>query len=71
MRSSSEGLPGGASTSGRSPPGSRASVVQNQDLVRFTAPEGEIVVFEDGRALLKGVSDVPQARSLFSKYVGN
>jgi hypothetical protein len=46
-------------------------VVQNQYLVRFTAPEGEIVVFEDGRALLKGVSDVPQARSLFSKYVGN
>jgi adenylyltransferase/sulfurtransferase len=46
-------------------------VVRNEYLVRFLGSEGEIVVFEDGRALVKGVSDVPAARSLFSKYVGN
>jgi molybdopterin/thiamine biosynthesis adenylyltransferase len=46
-------------------------VVANDYLVRFEAPEGEIVVFEDGRALVKGVSNVSEARSLFSKYVGN
>lgn len=46
-------------------------VVANEYLVRFTAKDGEIVVFEDGRALVKGFSDVTLARGLFSKYVGN
>jgi adenylyltransferase/sulfurtransferase len=46
-------------------------VVLNDYLLRFLGPEGEIVVFGDGRALVKGVADVSRARSLFSKYVGN
>jgi molybdopterin/thiamine biosynthesis adenylyltransferase len=46
-------------------------VTANAHLVRFRAPEGEIVVFSDGRALVKGTSDGMRARALFSKYVGN
>lgn len=45
--------------------------VANEYLVRFEGPEGEMVVFADGRALVKGVSDAAQARTLYAKYVGN
>jgi adenylyltransferase/sulfurtransferase len=50
---------------------SLGEVTANAYLVRFQAPEGEIVVFEDGRALVKGTGDPSRARALFSKYVGN
>ena len=39
--------------------------------VRFTAPEAELVVFEDGRAIVKGVAEPARARSLYAKYVGS
>ena len=42
----------------------------NEHLVRFVVPEGELVVFRDGRAIVKNVRDVAQARSLYAKYVG-
>ncbi len=45
-------------------------VVANDYLVRLVAPEAELVVFEDGRAIVKGVRDAVQARGLFAKYVG-
>jgi adenylyltransferase/sulfurtransferase len=47
------------------------SVSANEHLVRFQGPEAELVVFRDGRAIVKGVEDVAQARSLYSKYVGS
>ncbi len=47
------------------------SVVANEYLVRFTGHDGELVVFADGRALVKGVRDAAQARSLYAKYVGS
>lgn len=43
----------------------------NPHLVRFEAPEAELVVFADGRALVKGVDGVAQARALYARYVGN
>jgi adenylyltransferase/sulfurtransferase len=46
-------------------------VLANEYLVRFRAPEAELVVFADGRALVKGVANAAQARSLYAKYVGN
>jgi adenylyltransferase/sulfurtransferase len=46
-------------------------VVANEYLVRFEAGDGELVVFPDGRAIVKGVKDAAQARSLYAKYVGS
>jgi adenylyltransferase/sulfurtransferase len=42
----------------------------NEHLVRFVVPEAEVVVFKDGRAIVKNVRDTAQARSLYAKYVG-
>jgi molybdopterin/thiamine biosynthesis adenylyltransferase len=45
-------------------------VSANEHLLRFSAAGAELVVFKDGRAIVKNVRDVAQARSLYSKYVG-
>ncbi len=47
------------------------SVVANEYLVRFKASDSEMVVFGDGRAIVKGVKDTAEARSLYAKYVGS
>jgi molybdopterin/thiamine biosynthesis adenylyltransferase len=47
------------------------TVRANEYLVRFTAPDAELVVFEDGRAIVKGVAEPARARSLYAKYVGS
>jgi adenylyltransferase/sulfurtransferase len=46
-------------------------VTANEHLVRFRAAGAEIVVFGDGRAIVKGVRDAAEARGLYSRYVGN
>jgi adenylyltransferase/sulfurtransferase len=46
-------------------------VAANEHLVRFRAPGTEMVVFGDGRAIVKGVKDAAQARSLYARYVGS
>jgi molybdopterin/thiamine biosynthesis adenylyltransferase len=46
-------------------------VVANPYLVRFRAEDADLVVFSDGRAIVKGVSDAAQARSLYARYVGS
>ena len=46
-------------------------VTANEHLVRFAASDAELVVFADGRAIVKGVQDATQARSLYAKYVGS
>ena len=46
-------------------------VSANEHLLRFSAAGAELVVFKDGRAIVKNVRDVAQARSLYSKYVGD
>jgi adenylyltransferase/sulfurtransferase len=45
-------------------------VLVNEHLVRFRTGETEIVVFVDGRAIVKGLADVAQARSVYAKYIG-
>lgn len=46
-------------------------VVANEYLVRFRAEDADLVVFGDGRAIVKGVTDAARARSLYAKYVGS
>jgi adenylyltransferase/sulfurtransferase len=46
-------------------------VAANEHLVRFRTPGTEMVVFGDGRAIVKGVKDAAQARSLYARYVGS
>jgi adenylyltransferase/sulfurtransferase len=45
-------------------------VAANEYLVRFTGRDAQMVVFGDGRAIVKGVSDPAQARTLYARYVG-
>ena len=47
------------------------AVTANEHLVRFVGSDGELVVFADGRAIVKGVRDAAQARGLYAKYVGS
>jgi molybdopterin/thiamine biosynthesis adenylyltransferase len=46
-------------------------VSANEYLVRMDTGEAEMVVFGDGRAIVRGVSDPARARSLYAKYVGS
>jgi hypothetical protein len=39
--------------------------------VRFQANGADLVVFADGRVIVKGVRDAAQARSVYAKYVGS
>lgn len=46
------------------------SVSYNDHMLRFTSDPYEIVLFPDGRAIVKGTSDPGLARSLYSRYIG-
>jgi len=46
------------------------SVRQGPHLVRLTVPPHELTIFRDGRAIVKGTSDVAVARGLYARYVG-
>jgi adenylyltransferase/sulfurtransferase len=46
------------------------SVRQGPHIVRLTVPPHELTIFEDGRAIVKGTSDVAVARGLYARYVG-
>ena len=43
----------------------------NPYLVRLRAGGYELTVFGDARAIIRGTDDVPTARSLYAKYIGN
>jgi molybdopterin-synthase adenylyltransferase len=45
-------------------------VTATEHLVRLLVGEHELTVFGDGRAIVKGTSDLAQARSLYARYVG-
>ena len=47
------------------------SVSYNRFLLRFRLKEFEIAVFPDGRGIVKGTRDTQEARSLYSRYIGN
>ena len=42
----------------------------NEFALRFFPPPYELTVFPDGRAIVKGTSDIGVARSLYARYVG-
>lgn len=46
-------------------------VRRNEFALRFFLPPHEMTIFPDGRAIIKGTTDVGLARSLYARYVGN
>jgi adenylyltransferase/sulfurtransferase len=45
-------------------------VRRNEFALRFFLPSYEMTVFPDGRAIIKGTTDVGLARSLYARYIG-
>jgi hypothetical protein len=43
----------------------------NRFMLKFSAEGDEFTVFPDGRAIIKGTSDLDKARTLYAKYVGH
>lgn len=43
----------------------------NEYLLRFRTGDFELTVFQDARAIIRGTNDLPTARSLYDKYIGN
>jgi adenylyltransferase/sulfurtransferase len=50
--------------------GTVAAVRSNQFALRVTLDAFELTVFPDGRAIVKGTTDIGVARSLYARYVG-
>ena len=46
-------------------------VSYNRFLLKFQVEGYEFTLFPDGRAIIKGVSDVDKARTLYAKYIGH
>jgi adenylyltransferase/sulfurtransferase len=44
--------------------------IRNPFLIKLMLRDNEIVLFPDGRAIIKGTSDISRARDLYAKYVG-
>jgi adenylyltransferase/sulfurtransferase len=47
------------------------TVSYNRFLLKFGVDGYEFTVFPDGRAIIKGTSDVDKARTLYAKYIGH
>ena len=47
------------------------TVRANEFALRFLLDSYEMTIFPDGRAIIKGTTDVAVARSLYSRYIGN
>jgi adenylyltransferase/sulfurtransferase len=47
------------------------TVKVNDFALRAQIENYDITVFPDGRAIIKGTTDVGVARSLYAKYIGN
>jgi molybdopterin-synthase adenylyltransferase len=43
----------------------------NRFLLKFNVDSYEFTVFPDGRAIIKGTSDLDKARTLYAQYVGH
>jgi molybdopterin-synthase adenylyltransferase len=43
----------------------------NEYLLRFSAGDYELTVFQDARSIIRGTDDVTAARSLYAKYIGS
>jgi len=46
-------------------------ITSNDYLLRASTGKHEIVVFSDGRTIIKGTGDYTEARAIYSKYIGN
>jgi molybdopterin-synthase adenylyltransferase len=46
------------------------SVRSNEFALRFTTGDHEVTVFPDGRAIIKGTTDIGIARGIYAKYIG-
>jgi molybdopterin-synthase adenylyltransferase len=46
-------------------------VSYNRFLLKFEVESYQFTVFPDGRAIIKGTSDVDRARTLYARYIGN
>jgi adenylyltransferase/sulfurtransferase len=51
--------------------GQLGEVSYNRFLLKFQAEGHEFTVFPDGRAIIKGTSDVDRARTLYARYIGH
>ncbi len=51
--------------------GRMGEVSYNRFLLKFTVEGHEFTVFPDGRAIIKGTSDVDRARTLYARYIGH
>ncbi len=47
------------------------AVTFNRFMLKFQIEEYEFTVFPDGRAIIKGTSDIDKARSLYARYIGH
>jgi adenylyltransferase/sulfurtransferase len=47
------------------------SVNYNRFMLKFEADGYQFTVFPDGRAIIKGTSDIDKARTLYAKYIGH
>ncbi len=47
------------------------TVRSNEFALRFTSGDHEITVFPDGRAIIKGTTDIGVARGIYARYIGN
>jgi molybdopterin-synthase adenylyltransferase len=47
------------------------TIRQNEFALRFTTDQYEITAFPDGRAIIKGTTDVGIARGIYARYIGN
>ncbi|MBI3940309.1 MAG: ThiF family adenylyltransferase [Acidobacteria bacterium] len=46
------------------------SVTRSDHLLKLSIPDYELAVFPDGRAIIRGTTDLSAARSLYARYVG-
>jgi adenylyltransferase/sulfurtransferase len=51
--------------------GTLGKVSHSQFMLRLAVDGHEMVIFPDGRAIVKGTTDETVARSLYAKYVGS
>ena len=49
----------------------QGDVKQNEYLVRFNADGREVTIFRDARAIIKGTSEIAEARSIYSRFIGS
>ena len=50
---------------------SQGAVTHNDHLLRMSSGGLEIALFRDGRAIIRGTQDIGEARSIYSRLVGN